>query len=144
MKVINNVQWDEKGLVMTKNNLGSVFLLGCCEYNKGDGEKVAVFFTTENAFLFYDMEDEVLWSMSEMKNAYVAKGSPFQGGDFPEGFDEFRQVCSAMNDDGDDFVSEVNMEVLTYYGIGREDVAQDIVARLQSLAKFREEKDMLS
>ena len=144
MKVINNVQWDEKGLVMTKNNLGSVFLLGCCEYSKGEGETVAVFFTTEKAFVFYDLDDEVLWSMSEMKNAYVAKGSSFQGGDFPEGFDEFRQICSAMNDGDEDFISDVNMEVLTYYGIGREDVANDIVARLKSLASFREEKDMLS
>lgn len=143
MKKINNVDWDEKGLVMTKNNLGPVFLLGCAEYDKEDGSKVAVFFTATSAFLFFDSADGVLWSMSEMKNSYVAKGSDLQSGDFPENFDEYRQICTAMNDDGDDLVSEVSMEVLTYYGIGREDVAHDIRHRLESLASFREEKDVL-
>lgn len=144
MKAINNVQWDEKGLVMTKNKIGPVFLLGCVEYAKEDGTKVAGFFTTDKAFLFYDSSEEVLWSMSEMKNAYVAKNSDFQGGDFPEGFEEYREICTAVNDDGADFVSDVNMEVLTYYGIGTEEVAKDIVARLSSLASFREEKDMMN
>lgn len=144
MKAINNVEWDEKGLIMTKNNLGPVFLLGCAEYEKEGGEKVAVFFTANSAFLFYDANDGVLWSMSEMKNSYVAKGSDLQSGDFPENFDEYRQLCTAMNDDGEDIVSDVAMEVLTYYGIGREEVAQDIKNRLASLSSFREEKDMLS
>ena len=144
MKTINNVQWDEKGLVMTKNNLGPVFLLGCQEYAKESGEKVAVFFTATKAFLFFDSDDGVLWSMSEMKNAYVAKNSDFQGVDFPEGFEEYRQICTAMNDEGEDYVSDVAIDVLKYYGIGTDEVANDIRARMESLSSFREERDMLS
>ena len=143
MKSINNVDWDEKGLVMTKNSLGAVFLLGCVEYKKDNGEVVAVFFTADKAFLFYDSADEVLWSMEEMKNNYVDKKSPFRCGDFPEGFEEYRQVCSAMNDDGEDFVSDVATEVLAHYGLTSPEVAEDIKHRLESLASFRVEKDML-
>lgn len=144
MKVINGVEWDEKGLVMSKNNLGQVFLLGCAEYPKADGEKVAVFFTTERAFLFFDSNDGVLWSMEEMKNAYVAKDSDFRCGDFPYGFEEYREVCSASNDDGEDFVSEVASNVLEYYGISSAEASADIRNRLVSLASFRVEKDMLA
>lgn len=144
MKTINGVEWNEKGLVMSKNNVGQVFLLGCAEYPKDDGETVAVFFTADCAFLFFDSNDGVLWNMEEMKNAYVAKDSDFRSGDFPNGFEEYREICTAVNDDGEDFVSDIAENVLTYYGIGKPEVAEDIKKRLASLASFRVEKDMLA
>ena len=141
MKKINGVDWDEKGLVMTKNNIGNVFLLGAANYPNANGEMIAVFFTSERAFFFVDEQGN--WSMKELRDEYVAKDSALRYGDFPIDFDGYREICVASNDDGEDFVGDVNMDMLSTFGIGTAEVAEDIQKRLKSLANFRVEVDML-
>lgn len=137
-------QWDGSGLVTSKNQTGKVFLMGCVEYPKVDGSGIAtVVFTAQTAFFFYDEGDDVLWNMHELSSQYK---SGELNGQFPEDYNEsYMPIMTAGYDaeDKDDFVSEPDMDMIARFGLDKT-AADDIVARMKSLAGFRVETDIIN
>ena len=151
MKVLEGckVGWDETGLVtsLSPDNL-FLFCLGCAEYPDENGRVIPVFFTARQAFFFvenisYPMADEDIWSKEDVKSEYVNGG--LRCGGFPTAFDgQYVEIASADFDDTFDVVSDVDMERLKEMGIGTQEIADDIKARLTDLSKFRKETDFLN
>lgn len=126
--VVNNVvkmEWDKKGFLCTKGTQGNAFVMATKVYPSTKGGEVAVFFTTDTAFVWGAIDD--LWSQQELRD-WVKKEYDYA---FPHQYDAYLPVISSSG--------EVDESLLDTLGIS--EFKQDIEYRLDDVRPYSVEKD---
>lgn len=124
--IINDIvkmEWSASGYVETKK--GS-FTCASQEYNSSKFGTIAVFFTSDCAFVWAEnggVAAEDFWSVREMKN-FLKTNYDLS---FPTGYDQFLPIIQAAGD-------ECDAEMLDRFGLA--EFKTDIEERMADVAQF--------
>lgn len=130
--VVNDVvkkQWDEKRFIVRKTGDGrEVFIAACQEYETDAYNNVAVFFSTNQAYVLYDPNDDYLVNFHEMYDTLTE----FED-NFPENVDEYCPIAFLNGKrDNEDIIEK----------LGLEPHMKDIFARVRDLAPYSDEEEV--
>lgn len=123
--IVNKIvskEWVKKGFYVK----GGRFYFATQEYDTNDG-KVAVFFTTDMAFLFHD--DNGNFSMKDMMS--FASGAGNVGTRFPCDYDDNYDVLVRPYAGESGFINTAKLEAL-----GLTEYTEDMIARVKDLADY--------